>query len=1259
MAVVNKSHNNDGSDGVMKRGNVNHNLQVLYLLKRLQRSMERFSIDHNFNVSMGVSVSSGNVYLGFLGNRQACFDASGVARDVSMIMASHSSENGMYIAREFESLLPSIIPNTENHVTRHFTSDDHKYGFYWLKFDGTVSGIQLQDFTYIGMLGKGGYGSVHLVTEKYTNINLAVKVIVLKNSVMSRMIKRECIILQKMQHPNIVKFLYSFLSNNRLYLVMKYVTGGNLKQVIERDRPTLLQLRIWFAELISAVEYIHNVGILHRDIKPANCMISDQGYLQLADFGLSKSIKRHPLPEMPSPGRNATVNASWSMEVSNMNSGPSVVESQTGSFPGTAGDKKKKLIEKEKEKGGRLLVNGRSAGLGRLDVSNEMREKLASFFPLKSHLAGGEGKATTVKALVVNSAQAGKEESKQVHAHFTIGVCRANRVDAEMILTSMNVDIVFIEFNHDDNMVEVCEMIKDIRVTSRNTTPVYVLTVYYQANSREFIECGAEECFEKDFNHLDEEVLARIFNIASYDYQKNSSYQMENSNRHKPVRTQATESGVELALDVPEAIGSSGNGAVRAIAERQAGRKGDGLSVAEPLLTPVRSSSPVYLAGMAEKVGNDRNANMNAAVKPVILNGNFSEEARMQQQGMVGGVLGGGGGVSDSDEKEHIVGTIHFIAPEILRSHYYSVCSDWWACGITFYYCIVRKHLFSGEDRSTIFHNILHQEIDLSALDEHERSGSGGVKDLVGGLLQKDIRFRYGQYGTDVLIKHPFFKGIRWENLPEEGVHRLNPKHFAVKKFNLADKATFYGDANPMPGGSSTGSILMGNTANNNNNLGIGSNAMGNGVGGVAGVVGTGEASLSSSTTSLVNGGTGVSSASYYNREMLRKISYNKMKMDLRNDYLLNRFKTLKSRLRDYRKRRMQHYSIKHEKKQRLEKGNGFRNDENGRMSSYRASLELDGLDNDPSFYELEQMSSFASSGYYSSRQNAQLQYISQQQMMSESLSPSEHSDSSFYSDKTIQEEENEDEEEDESSRVFSGGAGGGLGDEEEKEELDHMGRLLGQSIVGGEDERGRTNGYYGSSSHEKGARHRYDRATSGSQNNSTGSNSNNTSDSQGGKSGSDGESRKANRSRKNSLKRSGRSLSGGISRSSNDRSETSSGSGSNSNTGERGGSGSQSKSRSRSKAERLSRQSSGKNSVAKVREFGEDWNNEGEGYEYGGDDEYDGLDYLEEMKNRSMFEVKGGEEEEEEKLYLEEIEKSLEKEEIENDKSMSIPLNI
>jgi serine/threonine protein kinase len=149
-------------------------------------------------------------------------------------------------------------------------------GTRWFRIDGSFNGIQLQDFKYLCMLGEGGYGSVHLLAEKTTGVPYAIKAIELKQeSKLSKMIQRECIILQMLQHPNVVNMKYSFRNHNRLFLVLSYVRGGNLKQIVERDHLEVDKLVSLFAELVLALDYIHSMGVIHRDVKPANCMIGE------------------------------------------------------------------------------------------------------------------------------------------------------------------------------------------------------------------------------------------------------------------------------------------------------------------------------------------------------------------------------------------------------------------------------------------------------------------------------------------------------------------------------------------------------------------------------------------------------------------------------------------------------------------------------------------------------------------------------------------------------------------------------------------------------------------------------------------------------------------------------------------------------------------------------------------------------------------------------------------------------------------------
>ena len=104
------------------------------------------------------------------------------------------------------------------------------------------------------------------------------------------MVQREFIILQQIQHPNVVGFKFCMINKTIIYLVMNYIRGGDLKEMVDRHKPKVDTLLLWFAELVLALDYIHSLGIIHRDVKPANCMIDTSGHLKLIDFGLSKMV---------------------------------------------------------------------------------------------------------------------------------------------------------------------------------------------------------------------------------------------------------------------------------------------------------------------------------------------------------------------------------------------------------------------------------------------------------------------------------------------------------------------------------------------------------------------------------------------------------------------------------------------------------------------------------------------------------------------------------------------------------------------------------------------------------------------------------------------------------------------------------------------------------------------------------------------------------------------------------------------------------
>jgi serine/threonine protein kinase len=95
--------------------------------------------------------------------------------------------------------------------------------------------------------------------------------------------------LEELESPFIVKLAYAFQTNDKLYLVMEYVAGGELFfHLKQRGSFNEDEIKFFACEIISFLETLHNQGIIYRDLKPENILIGKNGHLKLTDFGLSK-----------------------------------------------------------------------------------------------------------------------------------------------------------------------------------------------------------------------------------------------------------------------------------------------------------------------------------------------------------------------------------------------------------------------------------------------------------------------------------------------------------------------------------------------------------------------------------------------------------------------------------------------------------------------------------------------------------------------------------------------------------------------------------------------------------------------------------------------------------------------------------------------------------------------------------------------------------------------------------------------------------
>ncbi|CAK8534274.1 unnamed protein product [Lathyrus sativus] len=150
----------------------------------------------------------------------------------------------------------------------------------------------IDDFEIIKPISRGAFGRVFLAKKRTTGDLFAIKVLkkadmIRKNAVESILAERD--ILITVRNPFVVRFFYSFTCRENLYLVMEYLNGGDLYSLL-RNLGCLDEevARVYMAEVVLALEYLHSLSVVHRDLKPDNLLIAHDGHVKLTDFGLSK-----------------------------------------------------------------------------------------------------------------------------------------------------------------------------------------------------------------------------------------------------------------------------------------------------------------------------------------------------------------------------------------------------------------------------------------------------------------------------------------------------------------------------------------------------------------------------------------------------------------------------------------------------------------------------------------------------------------------------------------------------------------------------------------------------------------------------------------------------------------------------------------------------------------------------------------------------------------------------------------------------------
>ena len=188
-----------------------------------------------------------------------------------------------------------------------------------------MKGEKINDrYQIIKSIGEGGMANVYLAYDTILDRNVAIKVLrgdLAHDDKFVRRFQREALAASSLSHPNIVEVYDVGEDNGQYYIVMEYIEGKQLKQLLKkRGKLTLSEVIDIMLQVTDGMSVAHDAYIIHRDIKPQNIMIEDNGMVKITDFGIAMAMNStqltqtnsvmgsvHYLPPEQANGKTATL----------------------------------------------------------------------------------------------------------------------------------------------------------------------------------------------------------------------------------------------------------------------------------------------------------------------------------------------------------------------------------------------------------------------------------------------------------------------------------------------------------------------------------------------------------------------------------------------------------------------------------------------------------------------------------------------------------------------------------------------------------------------------------------------------------------------------------------------------------------------------------------------------------------------------------------------------------------------------------------
>lgn len=200
-----------------------------------------------------------------------------------------NSPDGNNITKDHTTLLEDKLSVVEELSTTPYESPRQQ-----VKKAGKKKKISLDDFLLLKVLGKGNFGKVLLAQSKNTDHLCAIKVLkkdqLLKNNDMEsvKAEKKVLLLATQAKHPFLTNLYCSFQTENRIYFAMEFIGGGDLMWHVQNHRLSVKKAKFFAAEVLLALKYFHDHGVVYRDLKLENILLTPEGHIKLADYGLCK-----------------------------------------------------------------------------------------------------------------------------------------------------------------------------------------------------------------------------------------------------------------------------------------------------------------------------------------------------------------------------------------------------------------------------------------------------------------------------------------------------------------------------------------------------------------------------------------------------------------------------------------------------------------------------------------------------------------------------------------------------------------------------------------------------------------------------------------------------------------------------------------------------------------------------------------------------------------------------------------------------------